>query len=138
MKKVTFEKNKGFTLLELLIVVVVLAVLAGLALPQYLKTVGRSKEAEGWQTLAGIRSAIIRYYSEAEILPTDNTAAELDIDDPNDSTLQPNSWFTYTYEGVAATGNFTATATPGGNNPATGRTGIRTLTITKDGTRTAQ
>ena len=138
MKKVTFGKKKGFTLLELLIVVVVLAVLAGLALPQYLKTVGRAKEAEGWQTLAGIRSAIIRYYSEAEILPTNDTFTELDIDDPNDGGLQPNSWFSYNFVAGAGPGDFLGTATPGGNNPAPGRTGIRTLTIDRAGSRTVQ
>ena len=134
MKKVTFGKKKGFTLLELLIVVVVLAVLAGLALPQYLKTVGRAKEAEGWQTLASVRSAIIRYYSESETLPTDDGFGELDIDDP---TAQTNSFFDYTFAAQGGAGDFLATATPGGSAPG-GRTGIRTLTITKDGTRTAQ
>ena len=49
------RSKKGFTLLELLIVIVVLAVLAGLALPQYIRTVARAKEA----VLTGAEAVVV-------------------------------------------------------------------------------
>lgn len=123
--------RKGFTLLELLIVVVVLAVLAGLALPQYLKTIGRSKEAEGWQSLATLRSAIMRYYGEAEVVPAAaNWGADLDIENPNVATPR---YFTYSIN--INTSAFTLTATP---TAAVGRTtaNVRTLSLDRSGIKT--
>lgn len=117
--------GKGFTLLELLIVVVILAVLAGLALPQYLRTVARARESEGWQNLGTIRSAAARYYAEYSEVPADLTI--LDIDDPsNIATGQ----FDYSITGgVGYVFGLTAA-------PRTTCNACRTLTIDQDGVRT--
>ena len=131
MKKVTFGKKKGFTLLELLIVVVVLAVLAGLALPQYIKTVARSKEAEGWQVMATVRSAEMRYYAEWENYVNQTNFDLLDITDVNSP---PQRYFGYTV--AIALPTFTITADPStGTKPCAG---CRTLTLDDQGTRTEQ
>lgn len=126
MKRI--KTKKGFTLLELLIVVVILAVLAGLALPQYLRTVARARESEGWQNLGTIRSALSRYYAEWGDLTNTIDLTLLDISDPN---APPNRLFNYT--NVPGIGyDFTVTATP--IDPPC--TGCRTLTIDEEGTRT--
>ena len=122
------QKRKGFTLLELLIVVVVLAVLAGLALPQYLRVVARSREAEGWQMMASIRSAEMRYYAEWEGV---NAAMDLlDITAPTGVNF-PNAMFTYGTAGVGLD-KFQITATPIGGKCA----GCKNLKLDSDGTRT--
>ncbi len=45
--------QKGFTLIELMIVVAVIGVLAAVALPQYQKYVGKSEAASALATLSG-------------------------------------------------------------------------------------
>lgn len=118
-------KKKGFTLLELLIVVVILAILAGLALPQYLRTIKRAREAEGLQSLGVARSALMRYYAEWEDLSVVTfVSGELDITDINAS---PDRLFNYAFVDNLL-GAFTITATP---QATCG--GCRTIEITETG-----
>ncbi len=59
-----FYKRKGFTLLELMIVVVIIGILATLALPRFFKAADRARWAAAASMLATIRSAQLRYYAE--------------------------------------------------------------------------
>ncbi len=68
--------------MEVLIVVVILAVLAGLAMPVYIRTVARAREGEGWLALSAIRSAELGYYTEHEEIFTSDVN-DLDIEDPS-------------------------------------------------------
>ncbi|MCP4652071.1 MAG: prepilin-type N-terminal cleavage/methylation domain-containing protein [Candidatus Omnitrophica bacterium] len=56
--------SKGFTLLELIIVVIIVAILAGLGIPQFLKVVERAKASEAVNVLGSIRGSELRYYAE--------------------------------------------------------------------------
>lgn len=60
MKRIT----KGFTLVELMIVVVIIGVLASIALPAYNDHVRRGKMAEATSTLADLRFRMERYYQD--------------------------------------------------------------------------
>ena len=53
--------EKGFTLVELLIVVIILAILAAIVVPQFASTTNDARDSAADSTLAGLRSAIDLY-----------------------------------------------------------------------------
>lgn len=58
------SKKSGFTLLELLIVVIVVSILAGVALPRFGKMTLRAKLSEAQNTIGAILTAEDLYYQE--------------------------------------------------------------------------
>jgi type IV pilus assembly protein PilA len=78
MSYVVAAKNrKGFTLVELAVVIVIIGVLAAFGVPRFLKSVERSKAAEAFSYLAAVRSAEER--SQARNGTYEATIANLDI-----------------------------------------------------------
>lgn len=63
----------GFTLIELMAVVLILAILAGVALPRFFDYQTRAREAACKGTLGGVRAGIANYYADQAI--TTGTAA---------------------------------------------------------------
>jgi general secretion pathway protein G len=54
----------GFTLIELMVVLAVLAILAGIVAPMYLDRVGDARETVLRQNLVGLRQSIDQYYRD--------------------------------------------------------------------------
>jgi prepilin-type N-terminal cleavage/methylation domain-containing protein len=59
-------KRKGFTLIELMLVVAIIGLLAAIALPKFANLVIKAKEASVKGKLGALRSAIAIYYSDNE------------------------------------------------------------------------
>ena len=74
MNVMKFEKYRGFTLVELLIVVIILAILAAIIVPQFSASTNDAKAAALQSNLANLRSAIEFYYQEHGEYPGANIA----------------------------------------------------------------
>ncbi len=107
-----YPKNAGFTLIELMIVVVIIGLLAMLAIPRFMAVSTKSKQSEARLILKQIyinqrayRQAGISYYLPAGPASASNPFAFRDIT----IEISSKSRYTYTINGDANT--FTATAT---------------------------
>jgi prepilin-type N-terminal cleavage/methylation domain-containing protein len=79
--------RKGFTLIELMAVVLILAILAGVALPKFFNYQNQAKEASCKGTLGGVRAGIANFYANEAI--TSGTAAYPTLTELTDgSTMQ--------------------------------------------------
>ena len=58
-------RKKGFTLIEVLIVVIILGILATLAVPQFTRMIARARMAEAWAGLGAVRTAQSVYWMES-------------------------------------------------------------------------
>ena len=65
-----FRHQKGFTLIELMIVVAIIGVLAAIAIPQYQNYVARAQMAEGLTLASGAKTAVAEYYDSNGRFPT--------------------------------------------------------------------
>lgn len=127
-EKRVLDKN-GFTLMELVVVVVIVGILAGIALPRYNRVVERSRTTEAMSTLGSILNGQKRYALEYDAYA--GSLGALDVNVTN-----PGRFFSYTLLG----GN--PLATPGENIARATRTGSgsyagSTITIDEDGNFTS-
>ncbi|TAN08370.1 MAG: prepilin-type N-terminal cleavage/methylation domain-containing protein [Rhodanobacteraceae bacterium] len=72
--------QKGFTLIELMIVVAIIAILAAIAIPAYQNYLIRSQVSEGASLMGGAKTASLEFYSNHGYWPNANSSAGLATD----------------------------------------------------------
>lgn len=126
--RIRMKQLRGFTLIELMITVAIVAVLAAVAYPSYTKYVQRGYRSEGIAMLTDAVARMERYYAQNNSYAAPNLAG-LGITNANTA----NNRYTLSFSGTPTATAYTLQVVP--INAQTSDT-CGTFTIAQDGTRT--
>lgn len=122
----TLRNQKGFTLVELAVVIIVIGVLAAFAVPRFRDSVERSKASESFNYLSAVRAAQERSAARQGTYASDLTKLDIQMSEPKYFTVGvveagssgdlEDSWsLTLTRAGASAGyGDYTVTFTEDG------------------------
>ena len=100
------KNNKGFSLVELIVVIAIMAVLVGVLAPQFIGYVEKSRQSTDLSNLDTIKSTVEVYYADKDSLPT---TVAITVDSGNFKVMADTSDVTATVgvAGTAVKGNWT-------------------------------
>lgn len=124
----TYRQQKGFTLIELMIVVVIIAILAAISYPSYQEFVKRGYRTEGQAFLSEVAARQERYFAQNNDYVTDTAdVGKLSL---KNGTSSETGKYILSLGSAANDGGYTLTATQQFNDTACGN-----LTLTATGVK---
>ena len=115
-------KHSGFTLIEILIVIAIVAILVALALPNYNESVRKARRSDAQQDLLEFAGTAERVFTR--------TNSYITVDD---TTPAATDYYTYSFPAAATATTYSITATP---KSSQGVDKCGTMTLTNTGART--
>jgi general secretion pathway protein G len=91
MKKNKHRKQAGFTLIELMVVVVIIAILAGLIIPRFMGETDKAKQAKAKMQIESLESALKMYKLDNGSYPTTEQGLKALVETPSVGNL-PKNW----------------------------------------------
>ena len=125
------KTQKGFSLIELLVAVVIIGILAAIAIPNYQNYVVKGNRAAAQSYMMDLANREKQYLLDARVY-TANPTADLGVTPPADVSKH----YTVAVTVGTAPPSFTITATPIAGSPQANDGPVSTLTLGSDGTKT--
>ncbi len=103
------KKSDGFTLIEVMIVVIIVGILASIALPSYRSYVRRGKIQEATTNLSTARIKMEQFFQDNRTYVNYVDASCVPVPPITTAIISSNKYFTYSCVSAAATYTITAT-----------------------------
>ena len=100
---ILIKRNSGFSLVEILIIAVIVGILSTIAIPNYARTMERSKCSQAMEILTNMRQAALLYFNENETFSGMDAAALETQANADFDTTDENSYWNFSVTAAGAT-----------------------------------
>jgi len=130
------RRSAGFTLIELVVAVAIVAILSMIALPSFMDSVRKSKRTDAQTALTRATNNLERFFGTNGTYTTDTSELGLLIDDDVAYSESRNYVMTVAAGGTGIGSSYVVTATAASGTMQADDTGCTVLTVSSIGQRT--